>query len=333
MEKKSRLVPPGLSYIADNIINKHNILGASKEEGSRWAKGLNLPKQAETVFFAGCGYQYTSDLEAMMGLIRKMDKTAIGSDLPMRVAGLQKKVDLAGVFRKVAAHGGEEDAAPLISAVKALDGFNIKFGYLAEEEPCCGAALYSTGMQKEFARNAQESYKKLKAMGVKKIIGIVPSCTYALRSLFPLFIQGFDIEVKHFAEVIAEKLGSRELRLKENIKITYHDPCQLGRYLGLTEEPRRILRAIKGAEYIEPDWTKGDFSTCCGGGGGFEAVFPELSEILAGNRARELADTGAQVIATHCPGCVMQIKDGLKSLSVNNVKVMDLAQIVAMAME
>jgi Fe-S oxidoreductase len=102
--------------------------------------------------------------------------------------------------------------------------------------------------------------------------------------------------------------------------------------MGLIEEPRRILRAIKDIEFVEPKWTKCEFATCCGGGGGFEAVFPEMSEMLAVNRARELLETGAQIIVTHCPGCIMQLKAGLKAAKVENVEVLDLAQVVAMSL-
>ncbi len=133
--------------------------------------------------------------------------------------------------------------------------------------------------------------------------------------------------------MVSENISSLELRFPREVKVTYHDPCQLVRYLGLVEEPRQILRAIKGIELIETDWTKGEWATCCGGGGGFEAVFPELSQILAVNRAKELVETGAEIIVTHCPGCIMQLKVGLKELKATGVEVLDLAQIVAMAME
>ena len=334
-QKAKGLIPPGLVYIADNIITKHNILGASKEQGAKWAKDLNLPKRAETIFFAGCGYQYTAELEALMSLIRRMDKSAIGAELPMRITGFQKKlgVDLAGIYHKVLAKGNDSDVQPLRDAVKVMSNFGVEFGYLADDEPCCGAPLHYTGLQKEFAKNAQEMHKKLKSLGVKRIISIVPSCTYALRNLFPPCVDGYDLEVKHFSEVILENISSRELRFPKEVKVTYHDPCQLARYLGLIEEPRKILRAIKGIELVETDWTKGEWTTCCGGGGGFEAVFPELSQILAVNRARELVETGAQIIVTHCPGCIMQLKDGLKELKTDGVEVLDLAQIVALAME
>ncbi len=329
------MIPPGLTYLADNIISKGNILGASKVTGARWAKDLSLPKEAETIFFAGCGYQYTSELESLMSLIRRIDKSAVSIDLTMSLAGFQKKlgIDAAGIYRKVMAKGSDTEAQPLRSAVKVLSNLGVKLGYLAEDEPCCGGLLYYIGLHKEFARHAQGVYDRLKSRGVKRIIGIVPSCTYALRNLIPNSVNGDDLEVRHFCEVVAESISSLELRFPREVKLTYHDPCQLVRYLGLVEEPRQILRAIKGIELVETEWTKGEWATCCGGGGGFEAVFPELSQILAVNRAKELVDTGAEIIVTHCPGCIMQLKTGLKELKVSDVEVLDLAQIVAMAME
>jgi Fe-S oxidoreductase len=264
-----------------------------------------------------------------------MDKSAIGSELPMGIAGLQKKlgIDLVGIYRKVSAKGGDSEGEPLKDAVKVLSKLGVKFGYLADDEPCCGGLLHYIGLQDEFAQNARRVYDQLKSRGVKRIIGIVPSCTYTLRNLMPKYIEKYDLEVKHFAEVALEGIRSGELRFPREVKVTYHDPCQLGRYLGLIEQPRQILKAIKGIELVEPQWTSGEWATCCGGGGGFEAVFPELSEILAVNRAKELVDTGAQIIVTNCPGCIMQLKDGLKQLKIDNVEVLDLAQVVAMAME
>jgi len=335
MNKKSKdLIPPGLTYMAKNITAKDNILGASKGSRANWAKGLNLPRTGETIFFAGCGYQFNSALESLMALLRKMDRSAIGSELPMNLANFQKKLglDLAGVYRKVAVRGGDTDGQPLRDAVKVLHNLGIEFGYLAEDEPCCGGLLYYIGLENEFNKNSQEVYKRLKSSGVKRIISIVPSCTGTLRALVPKYVNDYDLEVKHFLEVVLEGIQSRELRFPRDVKVTYHDPCQLARNLGLIEEPRRILRAIKGIELVETDWTSGEWATCCGGGGGFEAVFPEFSQILAVNRTGELLETGAEIIVTHCPGCIMQLEDGLKELKVDGVEVLDLAQIVAMAM-
>ncbi len=329
------LVPAGIAYLVGNITSKHNLLGTSKETGARWAKDLHLSRSAETIFFAGCGYQYSSELETLLSLIRKIDKSAVGTELTMNLAGFQKKlgIDAAGIFRKVMTRGSDTDAQPLKDAVKVLSNLGIEFGYLAEEEPCCGGLLHFGGFHNDFAKHSQEVYAGLKSRGVKRIIGIVPSCTYTLRELISNSTNGHDLEVRHFCEVVAQNISSVKLRFPREVKVAYHDPCQLVRYLGLIEEPRQILRAIKGIELVETDWTKGEWATCCGGGGGFEAVFPELSEILAVNRARELAETGAEIIVTHCPGCIMQLKTGLKELKAGKIEVLDLAQVVAMAME
>jgi Fe-S oxidoreductase len=227
----------------------------------------------------------------------------------------------------------DSDAQPLKDAVRILGKIGVELGYLADDEPCCGGLLHYIGLHKEFAANARQAYDQLRTAGVKRIISIVPSCTYTLRTLFRDSIDGYDLEVKHFCEVLSEGISSLNLNLPNEVKVVYHDPCQLVRYLGLVEEPRQILRAIRGVELVETDWTKGQWATCCGGGGGFEAVFPELSQILAVNRVKELVETGAGIIVTQCPGCIMQLKTGLKELKVEDVQVLDLAQIVAMAME
>ncbi|MDD5037824.1 MAG: (Fe-S)-binding protein [Dehalococcoidales bacterium] len=335
MVENKRLIPSGLAYLADNICSKNNILGAAKGSGARWAKGLNLPREGETIFFAGCGYQYASDLESLMSLIRKVDKSPIDTESVMSLAAVPKKlgVDAAGIYRKVMVRGHEDDAQPLKDAIKVLGKLGVKLGYLADEEPCCGGLLYYIGLHKEFSMHAEKVYNSLKTKGVKRIISLVPSCTSTLRNIISSNVGGCDLEVTHFCEVVSKNISSLKLRFPREVKVTYHDPCQLVRFLGLVEEPRQILRAIKGIELVEAGWTKREWATCCGGGGGFEAVFPGLSQILAVNRARELVETGAEIIVTQCPGCIMQLKTGLKELKANNVEVLDLAQVVAMAME
>lgn len=332
---ESDLIPPGLTYLADNIISTQNILGITKEQSARWAEHLNLPRQTETIFFAGCGYQYSGQLEALMSLIRQVDKSVIGAELPMRFARFQKKLglNLPGLYSKAISGSGAEEVQPLEAAIKVLQNLGISFGYLAEAEPCCGAPLYQSGLQNKFAANARQAYDKLKSTGVKQVISVVPYCTNALKNLFPQYIDDYDLEIKHFLEIVVENLPSQKLHYPRKAKVTYHDPCQMVRHLSLVDEPRQILKAIEDIELVEPEWTKGEWSTCCGGGGGFEAVFPELSGVLAVNRASELLETNPDIIVTHCPGCVMQLKNGLRELKVENVEVLDISQVIATAME
>jgi dimethylglycine catabolism B len=332
MENKS-LVPPGLRYLADNVKQKDNIMGVSKKEGARWAEGLNLPKSGECLFFAGCGYQFDSKLEALMKLIRKMDKSFIGVDNAMALANIQKKLKLDGLFLKTLGLGSGEDGHPLRDGVAVLRKIGLKPAYLAEDEPCCGGILHFMGAASEFQEQAGTTSARLQTRGIKQIISMVPSCTYTLKKLILNGNGKSGISVSHFSEVVAQNIKQLKLKFPAGGKVTYHDPCQMVRYLGLSEPPRVILKAIQNIELVEPKWTKCEFATCCGGGGGFEAVYPEMSEILATNRARELLETGANLIVTQCPGCIMQLRTGLKALKAENVGVLDLAQLVAMSME
>lgn len=331
MTKNTRsLIPHGLIYIADNIHTKDNMLGLRREAKTKWAAGMEFPRDKSTIFFAGCGYQYSSMLEPLVALVRTADKVVLNPDLPVALAGIPRKlgIDVAGLYARVVSREDSSDAPVLRDAIKVLKTLGINAGYLGEDEPCCGAPLYHMGLRKEFASNAGRAYLKLQSSGVRKVIGIVPSCTYALKSLFPKVVTGFDIEVSHFIEVVAEKIAEVNFKYPLRVKVAYHDPCQLGRYMGLIEQPRQVLKAIGNVELVEPEWTSGEWSTCCGGGGGFEVVFPDLSHSLASNRAAELADTGADIIVTQCPGCLMQLRDGLKQLK-KKIEVMDIATLLA----
>lgn len=332
MEKSTRnLVPPGLTYLADNINSGDNILGLPRGAKGKWAKGIQFKKDASTVFFAGCGYQFSDMLEPLSALVKKVDSLAIDPDIPVILAGIPRKlgIDVAGIYTKLMSKGGDSDAHVLRDAVRVLQALGVEPGYLGDEEPCCGAPLYHMGLRNEFASNAQKAYEKMKSSGIKKIIGIVPSCTHALRNVFPKAVPGFDIDVRHFIEVAADKIQPGKFKYPEKVRVAYHDPCQLGRYMDLVKQPRHVLRSIENIELVEPEWTSGEWSTCCGGGGGFEVVFPEMSHTLAAARAQELLATGADLIITHCPGCIMQLRARLKHWKKRNIKVIDLATLMA----
>ena len=158
---------------------------------------------------------------------------------------------------------------------------------------------------------------------------MIPACTASLKTLYPQYVKGYDLEVQHFFEIVAQRLKETRIKpkLKEKLVITYHDPCQLSRYLRITDEPREIMEHIQGLEVKEPEPEHTEkWSTCCGGGG-LEASNPELSERIGIRRVTELLETGATVIATHCPACMMQLKKSAKKLKAD-VKVVDVVEIL-----
>jgi len=332
VQQKEKLVPAGLLLFRDNILSRGNIFRAKSK--ARWAKGLELPAHAEQIFFAGCGYQFLGESEGILSAIRALDKR----NLPWeRTFGLtqflnKRGINLGDFYGKIINRFRRKDN-PLLSAVEVLHKMDIDCGYLAEEEPCCAAPLYYAGFQEEFAAQAAATQRIFQERKIKRIIGMVPSCTFALRTLFPQRGKRSPIEVSHFLEVVREKIkrGMR-FRLPREVVVTYHDPCILSRYLCLTEEPREILRSIEGVVFVDVERNKEEWSTCCGGGGGFEVIFPEISHTIAANRVEELLKTNASIIVTSCPGCLIQLRGGVKKLKARDVKVMDMAQLLHSAL-
>ena len=327
-----KIIPVGHAYIRGSILESGNIFGVA-EDKSAWAKNLNLPRKADYILFAGCGYQIMRYAGGMMGAVRAAEKMGVGMG---KVIGVSKAfgklgIDLAGITGKVTAAGKADPYTKVLTnVVSVLRKLGVDLGYLYEDEPCCGSPLYYSGFVDDYIENAQKNYGLLKSLGVKKIIGVIPACTASLKNLYPKLIDGYDIEVKHFIEVVAERLKETNIKpkLKEKMVITYHDPCQLSRYLDITEEPREIISTIEGLELREPEpMQKGEWSTCCGGGGGMEVCFPGLSERLALRRVEELLATGANVIATSCPACEMQLLKGINKVKAD-IKVVDLAEII-----
>jgi Fe-S oxidoreductase len=330
-KKKQQLVPKGFLLFRDNILTKGNIFGASAKAG--WAKGLVFPSQGEQTFFAGCGYQFLAEVEAMLSAVRALDKCGLPWEQTLGMTAFLNKqgINIGELYGKLARRFRSNNS--LRSAIEVLRGMGINPGYLAEDEPCCAAPLYYAGFQGVFAAQAKKTQALLKEKGITRLIGMVPSCTYALRELFPRFITGWKVEVRHFLEVVWEEIKKgKRFHLPHEVTVTYHDPCVLSRFLGQTEEPRQILHSIEGIRFAEVERNKEEWSTCCGGGGGFEVIFPEISHIMAANRVQELLTTGASIIVTSCPGCLTQLREGVKKLRAQGVKVMDMADLLRMAM-
>ena len=164
---------------------------------------------------------------------------------------------------------------------------------LVSDEVCCSYIVGATGLSDEFER-AQGRFRQVYGPHLDgEILTVCPTCTATLK-------DEYGLNVKHALVAVAERLAEMDLE-PLNLKVTYHDPCHLGRMLGVTEEPRQILRAL-GIEVIEMTH-HGTFSTCCGGGGGLLDVDRNLAVEVSKNRIRDAVEVGARTIVTACPTC------------------------------
>jgi Fe-S oxidoreductase len=164
---------------------------------------------------------------------------------------------------------------------------------LIADEVCCSYIVGAVGLADEFEQ-AQDHFRDVYGPHLDgQILTVCPTCTATLQGEYGL-------QAKHALVTVAERLQEMELRPLD-LKVTYHDPCHLGRMLGVIDEPRQILRAL-GVEVVEMEH-HGTFSTCCGGGGGLFDVDRNLAIEVSKNRVRDAVAVGVKTIVTACPTC------------------------------
>ncbi|MHA1311432.1 MAG: (Fe-S)-binding protein [Candidatus Helarchaeota archaeon] len=189
--------------------------------------------------------------------------------------------------------------------ITILNKLGIKFNYLGEEENCCGDLLYTTGYWNEFNQLKIENEKLFKSKNIKKIITPCPGCAKTLLKTYSeQSNKKSEFEVVHIIQYLDQLIQEGKLRFKKetNLKVTWHDPCDLSRHLKIIEEPRRILNSIPSLKLIEMEHNKYN-SKCCGAGGGMLNAYADISMDIAEKRLREAEQTGADYIVTSCPTC------------------------------
>jgi heterodisulfide reductase subunit D len=215
------------------------------------------------------------------------------------------------------------------STAKILKTAGTSFAVL-EEEPCCGSVLTRTGKIVEAQKNAEKLASAITESGAKRI---VVSCAGCLRSLKKDFPEKFGIElpeVFHIVEYANELIMKGSVKPKDTgkqIRMTYHDPCHLGKEMNIYDAPREVLKAIPGVELVEMETIR-EAAMCCGAGGGLRSYDSDLAKKIAGDRIKSAESTGAEVIATSCPFCVTNLEAGRKQEK-SKLRVVDIIDLLA----
>jgi Fe-S oxidoreductase len=207
----------------------------------------------------------------------------------------------------------------------------VDFAVLGREETCTGDPARRAGNEMLYQMQAMQNIETFKAYEIKKIITICPHCYNIFKNDYPDL--GGIYEVINYLELIEKFIDSGLLKLPvikdDGVRITYHDPCYLGRANDIYETPRKVLRSVS-AGLVEMERNK-SFALCCGAGGAqmFKEAEKGDKEIFI-ERTEEALKTGASVIATACPFCMTMITDGIKYKNrEENVKNYDIAELVA----
>lgn len=217
------------------------------------------------------------------------------------------------------------------SLVRIMKKAEIPFGVL-EKEQCCGEPAYTMGEVGLFEMLVEENVRQMRQHTGRRIVTTCPHGFNTFKNKYPDDF-GKNGTVQHHTQFIHELIASGRLSIadkeQKRIKLTYHDPCYLGKHNGVYEEPREILKSLPGAEMIEMR-RSGEKSLCCGGGGGRMWTDFDEEKKLSQVRVEEALDTGAQLLVTACPFCLVNLEDAVKTMDVEGkIAVVDIAELVA----
>jgi len=204
----------------------------------------------------------------------------------------------------------------------------VDFGILGPRESCCGESVRKAGNESLFQSLAQSNISTFMENGVTKIVVSSPHCYNAFKNEYPEL--GGNFEVIHYTQYLAELIKEGRLKFSKelNKKVTYHDPCYLGRHNNVYEEPREVLRSIPGLELVEmPDFAENGL--CCGGGGGRIWMETKKGERFSDLRIDQAMEVGASILAAACPYCLLNFEDSVLTTDKGDVpQVKDISELV-----
>ena len=217
-------------------------------------------------------------------------------------------------------------------ALRLLNRAQIPFNLL-DNERCCGRDLLLQGDREGFMALARANTEEFARRGIKKIIASCPECYYTLKVDYPSMLGDMGINVVHLTEVLAPLIQSGELDLgRLEKRVTYHDPCTLGRCARIFDEPRRLLEAVAGLELAEMEQNR-EMALCCGASPWVHCG--AVNRQIQGQRLAQAEATGADMLVTACPKCQIHLKCAQKGSDgqVSQIEIQDLACLIARSLD
>ncbi len=277
---------------------------------------------------------------ALKGLERNGNPWGIGYDKRadwaegLGVKTMAEDSDVEYLFW-VGCAGSFDDRSKKVSRamVQILQKAGVSFAILGTEEKCTGDFARKVGNEMLYQMMAQENIEILNNYGVKKIITACPHCLNTIKHEYPQL--GGNYEVIHHSQFIASLISQGRLKLKPSVSgsLTYHDPCYLGRYNNIFDQPRSFLRAVTRDGFRELERC-GRESFCCGAGGGRMWMEENIGKRINLERSEEIVASQVSTVAVGCPFCMTMIEDGMKELEKEEqIKTLDIAEIVASSMD
>ena len=224
----------------------------------------------------------------------------------------------------------------LKNMIKILQGAGLEIA-ISSDEWCCGSIALRIGDEQSLQEFIQHNINIFKEMGAEVVFTACAGCYRTWKKDYPELIgEELPFQVKHITEILIELLNNKKIPFKvqkgESRKVTYHDPCHLGRHMDLYEIPRKVISKIPGIELVEMKRNRKN-AWCCGAGGGVKSQFPELAKEISKERIKEAIESGADVLTTSCPFCIGNLKDAFEELGPEvqeKIKLIDIIDLIAL---
>lgn len=299
-----------IDVIAGNVRKTRSPFGIPNALVNRWWKRMALRTHGDAMLFTGMMYQYVPYIEKTTRYLERFEHTKLSN---LTWLGRYQPKRLSGIGLSFMTSRAEKKKADEIlrNIARLLMKSGVDFYYRPELDFYSGILLYDLGDQEGFVEHARFVAGRLRDAGVKRLITVDPHTTYALKMLYPKYTEE-NFDVRAYFELVDFRPENGEGR-----RVTLHDPCFYGRYLELSEAPRKALANL-GIECAEVR-NAGAFTNCCGGPA--ESLSPSLSREVMGRRVEELKETGAPIVAM-CPIC-------LGNLRKSGAEVEDLSTVMA----
>lgn len=212
--------------------------------------------------------------------------------------------------------------------LKILSFAGINFTLLGVEEWCCGNPFLFMGMMDKAKEFALHNVERIRAKGVKTVLTSCAGCYKVLSQEYPKILGEIPFKVVHITQFLDKLVKEGYIKLKRSkyAKVTYHDPCEIGRYAGIYEEPRNVIQSIPYLKLVEMEKNR-ENSWCCGGGGSVNIVHTQSALSVSELRIKHAEETGAKTLVTACPSCVQMLELASKRTR-SGITVMDIASLV-----
>ncbi len=209
------------------------------------------------------------------------------------------------------------------STVELLHKAGVNFTIL-DDERCCGSTLFRTGFVKTAQEFAKHNVEKIHEIGAKTVVFSCAGCYRTFAQDYAPFWNGTKVKLIHVTELLKKLTNQNKIAFAspQKIKVTYHDPCHLGRHMNIFEDPRNLLKATANVELLEME-TNRRYAHCCGAGSGVKKAFPDIAVQISKERVEEAAKTQAEVLLSACPFCKTNLIDGAGDIG---LKVMDITE-------